>query len=534
MGDGGKALTNADFRKILFTPRPGAKPDLAQQAKERKEKKPRPRPPQGKSKPSENETSEGEDGPSYRDRAAERRLGIGGAEQDIAPAVPSGMIGVFAATAIPDLGQMSYEDSKYLGGDTEHTHLVKGLDYALLSKVRSEQHQEEQREKGEDGVGEGVPNKVTFAGPVGRALYNIVFGRQRHLMRADVAERFLPRRTAFIFHMESKDPFEVPTTLHRAKEDCPVPPKIIEASADASVLDRLAKIMAYMSVGSGGKKKIKKERKQELLAEAGLAPSLPPTKSSLNDVGQAEVADGPSKPVDEDEDIFADAGTDYVVERRKETGPQAEEPQQGPSLLGSTATKRSYFGNEAQPALDNNDDLRPIAQPIVGPSAPGQGIEGYPEVDDAYPDTDAAFEEAEKKREERAKKEKQREARHRDMLQSVADGDDGYAECYPSYYDTAGMIYDSEDDDGTGVAKKKVEEETAAAQDAKKEAIKQAVKDKARQEAELAKVQKVFEEKGYGNAQAFNEKPKGNGTKRNEGAEGDDVPVPVLTKRRRI
>ena len=26
-------------------------------------------------------------------------------------------------------------ESKYLGGDMEHTHLVKGLDYALLEKV---------------------------------------------------------------------------------------------------------------------------------------------------------------------------------------------------------------------------------------------------------------------------------------------------------------------------------------------------------------------------------------------------------------
>ena len=27
------------------------------------------------------------------------------------------------------------QESKYLGGDMEHTHLVKGLDYALLDKV---------------------------------------------------------------------------------------------------------------------------------------------------------------------------------------------------------------------------------------------------------------------------------------------------------------------------------------------------------------------------------------------------------------
>lgn len=34
------------------------------------------------------------------------------------------------------LGNISVEDSKFLGGDLQHTHLVKGLDYALLQKVR--------------------------------------------------------------------------------------------------------------------------------------------------------------------------------------------------------------------------------------------------------------------------------------------------------------------------------------------------------------------------------------------------------------
>ena len=30
------------------------------------------------------------------------------------------------------------QESKFLGGDMEHTHLVKGLDYALLQKVKAE------------------------------------------------------------------------------------------------------------------------------------------------------------------------------------------------------------------------------------------------------------------------------------------------------------------------------------------------------------------------------------------------------------
>ena len=31
---------------------------------------------------------------------------------------------------------LTVEETKYLGGDLEHTHLVKGLDYALLQKVQ--------------------------------------------------------------------------------------------------------------------------------------------------------------------------------------------------------------------------------------------------------------------------------------------------------------------------------------------------------------------------------------------------------------
>ena len=34
--------------------------------------------------------------------------------------------------------RQAIEESKYLGGDLEHTHLVKGLDYALLQKVKAE------------------------------------------------------------------------------------------------------------------------------------------------------------------------------------------------------------------------------------------------------------------------------------------------------------------------------------------------------------------------------------------------------------
>lgn len=41
------------------------------------------------------------------------------------------------------MASMDAETTKYLGGDVEHTHLVKGLDYALLVKIREEERQQQ-------------------------------------------------------------------------------------------------------------------------------------------------------------------------------------------------------------------------------------------------------------------------------------------------------------------------------------------------------------------------------------------------------
>jgi hypothetical protein len=59
----------------------------------------------------------------FRDRAEERRKGLH-AEEDEAEEALYKSLGV--------------EESKFLGGDLAHTHLVKGLDFALLAKMRRE------------------------------------------------------------------------------------------------------------------------------------------------------------------------------------------------------------------------------------------------------------------------------------------------------------------------------------------------------------------------------------------------------------
>lgn len=62
--------------------------------------------------------------PTWRDRAEERRKAAGEYAR--------------VAEEYKILKERSEEESKFLGGDVGHTHLVKGLDYVLLEKVRSE------------------------------------------------------------------------------------------------------------------------------------------------------------------------------------------------------------------------------------------------------------------------------------------------------------------------------------------------------------------------------------------------------------
>ena len=45
-------------------------------------------------------------------------------------------MGLLVGGPANNLANLTVEETKFLGGDMEHTHLVKGLDYALLNKVR--------------------------------------------------------------------------------------------------------------------------------------------------------------------------------------------------------------------------------------------------------------------------------------------------------------------------------------------------------------------------------------------------------------
>jgi IK cytokine len=66
----------------------------------------------------------------------------------------------------------------------------------------------------------------------------------------------------FVAFQEGGYTHDIPTTLYRSKADCPVPEEFVTVNVDGSVLDRIAKIMSYLRLGSSGKvlKKKKKEK----------------------------------------------------------------------------------------------------------------------------------------------------------------------------------------------------------------------------------------------------------------------------------
>ncbi|KAJ8348138.1 hypothetical protein SKAU_G00267270 [Synaphobranchus kaupii] len=123
------------------------------------------------------------------------------------------------------------QESKFLGGDMEHTHLVKGLDFALLQKTRAEiasneKEEEDIMEKVQKEVmkDEDSEQKMEFKTRLGRNIYSILF-KSRLTERNEL---FLPGRMAYVVDLEDEYAnTDIPTMLIRSKVDCPA----IEAQA---------------------------------------------------------------------------------------------------------------------------------------------------------------------------------------------------------------------------------------------------------------------------------------------------------------
>ncbi|CAO2836855.1 unnamed protein product [Amaranthus hypochondriacus] len=301
--------------------------------------------------------------PKYRDRAKERR-------EDQNPDYEPTDLG-FHAVAPPgnvdlksaDSHKLAIERSKYLGGDVEHTHLVKGLDYALLHKVRSEMDKKPETEEDTDGKQRAAKDDqpVSFRTTTAKSVYQWLVKPQSVIK---TNEMFLPGRMSYIFDMENVYSHDIPTTLHRSKADCPIPEEMVTVNVDGSVLDRIAKIMSYLRLGSSGKVLKKKKKEKEVKGKLTTVineyddlekPSKPDSLSTKNhNVGnfappppplkkntlESRDKQGPAVARVEEDDIFIGDGVDYEVPSKDMSqSPISEDMEESPRNKDGT----SYF-----------------------------------------------------------------------------------------------------------------------------------------------------------------------------------------------
>ncbi|KAJ7338238.1 hypothetical protein JRQ81_010957 [Phrynocephalus forsythii] len=273
-------LTNEDFRKLLMTPR--ATPTSAPPSKSRHHEMPReynededPAARRRKKKSyyaklrQQEIERERELAEKYRDRAKERRDGVNKDYEETELISTTANYRAVGPTAEADKSaaekrRQLIQESKFLGGDMEHTHLVKGLDFALLQKVRAEiaskeKEEEEMMEKPqkETKKDEDPENKIEFKSRLGRNIYRMLFKNKSY----ERNELFLPGRMAYVVDLDDEyADTDIPTTLIRSKADCPTMEAQTTLTTNDIVISKLTQILSYLRQGTRNKKLKKKDK----------------------------------------------------------------------------------------------------------------------------------------------------------------------------------------------------------------------------------------------------------------------------------
>jgi len=389
----------------------------------------------------------------------------------------------------------------------EHTHLVKGLDFALLAKIKSEQTQKEKEDKEktmtEQEVKQAKADKKSGLPPMKPPTIASALGAKKVEATAAPAvpvltpmgksilrlinkkptknELFLPGRMAFVFDLEDEFRQELPTTLLRSKEDCPKEVDALAGKIDSVLLEKITKVLNFLRQGSSTHKKLRKKEK------AGAAEE---TK---------EIKPVPIKPVEEeDDDIFADAGKDYVVttetkvkneedtpketkaeqkEPKKELEPPKDEKREDRKKEDRKPDKRD--DRDKREDRDDRDDRRDSKRDekrddkkrdekddkkdSKDKKAKPTYFQTPADSDDAYTTAEntakRAVEEAKQLamqlnpegtlKEEKKQAEAEQKAKDARAKKEPGFVEDTYSECYPGSYETAMYAYESDEEDIT-------------------------------------------------------------------------------------
>ncbi|KAF7271805.1 hypothetical protein GWI33_015351 [Rhynchophorus ferrugineus] len=403
---GSQRLTNDDFRKLLMTPRstPANAPAAPGSVKEAMQNSSSMPPPKIEDKQEarkkrksfyaklkkQEDNKIAELAEKYRDRASERRKGV---NPDYQSDDPVATAQAYRAVA-PDLKsgfdaaerrRQMIQESKFLGGDMEHTHLVKGLDYALLQKVRSEiQHkemeqeqelerlatesEEKKKEKEKTNLLKKEEEEMKFKTKLGRSIYHTVHMlKSRHIEKS---EMFVPGRMAYVIDLDDDAETDIPTTLMRSVADVPSFELTTTLTTNDIVINKLTQILSYLRQGNRKKNK---------------------NKRGINDSKEyekEEEAEGPRKPAKRpnngEDSIYGDIG-DYVPSRSSK---HHKEPR--------SSKHASYFDKQdhresvdnAAPSYRVNKSAEILTKLQQEPEGYAECYPGLEEMNDAIDDSD--------------------------------------------------------------------------------------------------------------------------------------------------
>uniref|UniRef100_A0A4W5L3S4 IK cytokine n=1 Tax=Hucho hucho TaxID=62062 RepID=A0A4W5L3S4_9TELE len=361
-------LTNEDFRKLLMTPRatPSSAPPSSKSSRHHEmprdyseEDDPAARRRKKKSyyaKLRQQEVErERELAEKYRDRARERRDGVNKDYEETELISTTANYRAVGPTAEADNSaaekrRQMIQESKFLGGDMEHTHLVKGLDFALLQKVRAEitskeKEEEDMIEKVTKEVKKEIEpeEKIEFKTRLGRNIYRIMFkGRQ-----FERNELFLPGRMAYVVDLEDEyADTDIPTTLIRSKADCPTMEAQTTLTTNDIVISKLTQILSYLRQGTRNKK-MKKKEKGGVKIDEKKAPGPEADVSIFDDIG--DYAPSTSKAIrDKEKERYREKERDRERDRERERERERERDKE------EEKRRHSYF---EKPRADDDETM---------------------------------------------------------------------------------------------------------------------------------------------------------------------------------
>ncbi|GFT64570.1 protein Red [Nephila pilipes] len=142
------------------------------------------------------------------------------------------------------------QESKFLGGGMEHTHLVKALNYVLLQKERNENNYKEKEGKEYESLllkllkhKDKKEEEIQFKTKLGRHIYRQVF--ENYFL--EKSKLFLPN--VILYTIDLEDEYadnDIPITLLRNKADCPSFESQTTLTTNDIVMKKLTEVLSYL------------------------------------------------------------------------------------------------------------------------------------------------------------------------------------------------------------------------------------------------------------------------------------------------